>query len=396
VTDDTRRLDELRALARELAAPLRGLALGLDRDPGLCTELLGLLPWRQLMGLPAAYNQDPIMLRGRPAYLDSCAEQVTAFEELARVDAAAVLALPGPSMSGFAVSQLADEAQSERYFGLLAAEPTWTFFGMTEPARGSDPAGMSTALRPAASGDAMVLSGVKRFVGNGARAALGVVFARRSPGPLGISAVLLETDRPGFTAVPLDTLGLRGLQLSELRMDAVPIADADLLGRHRSATRQGMWAATRTFNRFRPVVACFALGVAQAAYDYVLEYRCPGHGRSGHLCPAGADGHVFEELAGRLRATRALVLAAARSADRDPADGTLASAAKIQAVALAEQCTATAVRMLGPGARFDHPSLDKWVRDARAFEYMEGTGNIQRLTLAQGYLQGRLTDVRAA
>ena len=72
--------------------------------------------------------------------------------------------------------------------------------------------------------------------------------------------------------VPLETLGLRGLQLSELRMRDVPLTDDDLLGRDRSATRQGMWAAVRTFNRYRPVVSAFALGVAQAAYDYAAEH----------------------------------------------------------------------------------------------------------------------------
>ena len=384
--DETRRLDGLRALARELARPMRAAHLELDRDPSLIADRLAALPWRRLMGVPARYNPDPFRVDGRPVYLDCCVEQVTVFEELARADAAAALALPGPAMSGFVVAQLADAEQAERYFGRLAAEPTWTFFGMTEPARGSDPAAMTTALRKGETGDGLVLDGVKRYIGNGARAAIGVMFARSSPGPLGVKAVLLETDRPGFTAVPLDTLGLRGLQLSELRMEAVPVDEADLLGRGRSATRQGMWAATHTFHRFRPVVACYALGVAQAAYDYVLEHRGPH----------SSARHVLEDLDDRLRAARALVLAAARAADHDVADGTLASAAKIRAVALAERSTTTAVRLLGPGARLEHPALDKWVRDARAFEYMEGTGNIQRLTLAQGYLQGRMSYADAA
>src|SRR5581483_3727809 len=168
--------------------------------------------------------------------------------------------------------------------------------------------------------DGFRLTGTKRFVGNGARAAIGVVFARRRPGPLGINAVLVETDRPGFAAVPLETLGLRGLQLSELRMSEVPIDQEDLLGRHRSGTRQGMWAATRTFNRFRPVVASFALGVAQAAYDYVETHGAWRYTNGDRLFAAFAD---------RLRGARALVLAAARSADEDAGDGTLASAAKI-------------------------------------------------------------------
>jgi alkylation response protein AidB-like acyl-CoA dehydrogenase len=214
-----------------------------------------------------------------------------------------------------------------------------------------------------------------------------VVFARRRPGPLGIAAVLLETERPGFTGVPLETLGLRGLQLSELRMRDVPLTDDDLLGRDRSATRQGMWAAVRTFNRFRPVVAAFALGVAQAAYDYAAAHG-PRRGTSG--------GGKLTGFADRLRGARALVLAAARSADCDPSDGTLASAAKIRATRLAEELTVAAVDCFGPGARWDHPLLDKYVRDARAFEFMEGTSTIQRLNLAQGYLQGRLSDPRAA
>jgi acyl-CoA dehydrogenase len=390
MTTDDAFLTGLRALAREHAAVLRTTSLEIDRDPALAPTLLACgLPWRQLIGMPHEFNPDPLRVRGRPAYLDRCVEQVVVMEELARVDAGAVLALPGPSMSGSVVSDLADAEQRERYYGLLAAEPTWTFFGMTEPAHGSDPAGMGTALTPAGPGaeGEFTLDGTKRFVGNGARASIGVVFARRRPGPLGIAAVLLDTRRPGFQGVPLETLGLRALQLSELRMRGVRIGPEDLLGRHRTATRQGMWAAVRTFNRYRPVVACFALGVAQAAHDYVVEHRRD---------PRAAERGQLADFAERLAGTRAMVLAAARSADRDPSDGTLASAAKIRATRLAEEVTTAAVRYFGPGARWEHPLLDKWIRDARAFEFMEGTSTIQRLGLAQGYLHGRLGDVRAA
>ncbi|GGM08925.1 MULTISPECIES: acyl-CoA dehydrogenase family protein [Micromonospora] len=381
-------LTDLRAVAREHADGLRSTALELDRDPSRAVTLLDRgLPWRQLIGLPAAYNPDPLRVRGRPVYLDSCAQQVVVLEELARADAGAVLALPGPSMSGFVVTELADGDQLDRYWRTVATGATWTFFGMTEPAHGSDPGSMGTTLRPTGEADGLLLTGVKRFVGNGARARIGVVFARRHAGPLGVVAVLVDTDRPGFTAVPLPTLGLRGLQLSELRMTEVPIAGADLLGRHRSATRQGMWAATRTFNRYRPVVSGLALGVAQAGYDLVVAAR--------HRFRSD-ERHLLADWARRLTGTRALVLAAAHAADRDPGDGTLASAAKIRATRLAEEITTSAVRLLGPGARWEHPLLDKLVRDARAFEFMEGTGNIQRLNLAQGYLQGRLGDARVA
>lgn len=373
---DAEFLTELRGFAAESAGVLRATTLDIDRDPSLASRVLETaLPWKHV-GMPAEYYPDPPTVRGRPVYLDSCVEQVTVLEELARVDAGAVLALPGPAMSGFVVAEIADASQRERYYGMLAANPTWTFFGMTEPSHGSDPAGMGTKV------DDGLLNGTKRFVGNGARARIGVVFARRRPGPLGIAAILLETDRPGFAGVPLETLGLRALQLSELRMRDVPVSDEDMLGRHRSATRQGMWAAVRTFNRYRPVVACLALGVAQGAFDYVVENR---------LLLKRAQQHLLDGFEDRLHGVRALVLAAARAADHDPSDGTLASAAKIRATALAEEITTAAVRFFGPGARWEHPLLDKWLRDARAFEFMEGTSNIQRLNLAQGYLNGRLS-----
>ncbi|GAA0362248.1 acyl-CoA dehydrogenase family protein [Micromonospora gifhornensis] len=379
-------LTDLRAHARAYADLLRPTALDRDRNPDLAVSSPGCgLPWRTFAGLPAEYNPEPLRVDGRPVLLHSCVERVVVLEELARVDAGAVLALPGPSMSSSVIGDLADDDQRQRFWERITAEPTWTFFAMTEPTHGSDPSGMRTTVRR--DGDGFLLNGTKRYIGNAARSRIGIVFARRGAGPLGMVAVLVDTDLPGFTAAPLSTRGVRALQLSELRMAEVPVTEDDILGRHRSATRQGMWAATRTFNRYRPVVSCLALGVAQAAYDLVVTER------RGYRV---AERHLLTDWEQRLTGTRALVLAAARSADANPGDGTLAAAAKLRATRLAEEITTTAVRLLGPGARWEHPILDKLLRDARAFEFMEGTGNVQRLTLAEGYLQRRLPDVRAA
>lgn len=381
-------LRRLRSEVREQAAPLREASLRVDRDPGLLPELVEhTLPWRTFTGLPPAYHSHPLRFDGVTTYLHRPDEQVVAWEELARADAGTTLGLPGPAMSGHLIAELGDESQKERYYRHLTAGPAWTFFGMTEPAHGSDPAGMTTKLTSAPDG-ALLLSGTKKYVGNGARAGLGVVFARRRPGPLGVVAVLIDTDRPGFTATALETLGLRGLQLSELHMRQVPLADEDLLGRHLSATRRGMWAAVRTFNRFRPLVAALALGVAQAAHEYVIEEL--------RGTPRAARHYPSADFADRLAGVRAMVLTAARSIDQDPDDGTPSSTAKLHATRLAEDLTTVAARALGPGARWDHPLVDKWGRDARAFEFMEGTSNIQRLGIAQGYLQRGCSHERAA
>ena len=123
-------------------------------------------------------------------------ERVVFFEELAYGDAGLTLACPGPSMSGVVVSGLGLPDQQGRFFGRILAEPTWTFFALTEPGKGSDALALETALTPAGEPGAWRLDGAKRYIGNGTRAQLGVVFARSRPGPLGIEAVLIETAAP--------------------------------------------------------------------------------------------------------------------------------------------------------------------------------------------------------
>ncbi|WP_415297610.1 acyl-CoA dehydrogenase family protein [Cellulosimicrobium sp. SJTW-1] len=343
----------LRDHLRPVAVALRERALAVDADPGALHALLdaGVLPYRQLGGFPPGYLDDPLRVRGVPVLVRTCVERAVVAETLAWGDASVVVGAPR----------------------------TWTFFGLTEPDRGSDAAALETEV--AAGG---VLRGHKKYVGNVARASLGVVFARHRPGPLGVGVYLVDTARPGFDAAPLVTTGMRAVQLGEVRFRDVPLRPEDSLGRHLSPSRRGLLGAVRTFNRLRPVVAALAVGVTQAALDYVRAERSSFR---------ADERRLLETFDDRLHAARALVLEAARGADADPADGTLPAAAKATALDLAEEVTRTVPALLGPGARWEHPYLDKLVRDVPGLEMMEGTRTVQRLTLAQGWLQGRARHV---
>lgn len=367
----------LRDHLRPVAVALRERALAVDTDPGALHALLdsGVLPYRQLGGFPPGYLDDPLRVRGVPVLVRTCVERAVVAETLAWGDASVVVGAPGPSMSGVVVDDLADDEQRDRFYRHVAQPRTWTFFGLTEPDRGSDAAALETAV--AAGG---VLRGHKKYVGNVARASLGVVFARHRPGPLGVGVYLVDTARPGFDAAPLVTTGMRAVQLGEVRLRDVPLRPEDTLGRHLSPSRRGLLGAVRTFNRLRPVVAALAVGVTQAALDYVRAERSSFR---------ADERGLLETFDDRLHAARALVLQAARGADADPADGTLPAAAKATALDLAEEVTRAVPALLGPGARWEHPYLDKLVRDVPGLEMMEGTRTVQRLTLAQGWLQGR-------
>ncbi|MGC5344666.1 acyl-CoA dehydrogenase family protein [Streptomyces sp. AM 4-1-1] len=378
------RLRTLQHTARGWAEQIRPLVLPLEADPEAVREHLDLPLFSYLARtpVPREYQPDPIVVDGHAYYGTGGLERVVFCEEIASVDAGMLLAAPGPSLSGVLVALLGDEEQRSWFYGRLMARPTWTFLALTEPDRGSDAGSLTTLLTPGAEGGPLLLNGAKRFIGNAARSDLGVVFARTRPGPLGVVAALVETARPGFEAVPFDTVGLRGNQICEVRLTDVEVPAEHVLGRHLSPTRRGLMGAVQGFNRLRPGVAALALGIARGAYEYVVAHR---------RTLRSAEAARLERTALRIEGVRRLVYRAGEAVDRDdPALGPLASAAKARAAQLAEEVTLEALEYFGAGARLDHPLLDKFARDARGVEFMEGTRNIQRLNLFQGLSQGKI------
>lgn len=368
------RLSALQGLAGELAAVARRHALELDADPAAIHRWLDLPLLRRYgaMQVPPAYQPEPLRSGRHRFHLITALERAVFMMEVARADVGFLLAAPGATMAGIVVSTLGDQQQQDWFFGRVVAEPIWTFFALSEPRGGSDATHMQTRLTPGADGGAVILDGMKRYVGSGTRAQLGVAFAVRGRGPLSATAVLVDTADPGFSAVSVPTLGLRGALLSEITFDSMRIAPEHVLGAHLPATRGGMWGWLRTFNLLRPVVAALGVGIAHAACDYVVEHR-PG------LRPA--DRADIDRLRLEVESIRGLILRAAAEADRDPAKGELGSAAKARAADLAERVTRRAAACFGPGGLLDHPYLEKLLRDARGIEFMEGASHLQRMNV---------------
>jgi alkylation response protein AidB-like acyl-CoA dehydrogenase len=148
-----------------------------------------------------------------------------------------------------------------------------------------------------------------------------------------------------------------------------------ILGRHLPATRGGLWGALRVFNAMRANVAALAVGTGLALVDLVRAERPQAPGAAG--------------LTARLDACRRLVYEAASVVDRDRDAGGPSSLAKAAATAAAHAAGRWAVRSLGPAALVDHPLLEKWTRDVCAFEFMEGTSDIQRQHITRSYLKAR-------
>jgi alkylation response protein AidB-like acyl-CoA dehydrogenase len=374
--------ERLRALDRfwwDLVGEAREIGGALDRDPLAVDRFLDspALRFARYQGMPAAYRDGADVPGDLLDTAASCQGSLVVLERAAYGDPNVVLAAPGPGLSGTVVRAIADEAQADRYYRRLAAAPVHTFFALTEPDKGSAAGELSTTLTE--DGDGWLLNGEKRYIGNGAFADCGVVFCRRAPGPWGIEAVLVDSAAPGFTAEALPMLGLRGIRISRLRFDNVRIPRENLLGAHLRPSRRGLRGALTGLYRFRPGIAAMALGCAAAAGDYLHECR--------PLLPKAAQFQV-DDLADRLAAVRRLTYQVAADIDHGVVDTHRIGAVKAASARVGEEMTMLVARLLGPASLVEHTWLEKLCRDVRAFEIMEGTANLHRLSIFQGLLKG--------
>jgi alkylation response protein AidB-like acyl-CoA dehydrogenase len=264
--------------------------------------------------------------------------------------------------------------QRERYLPLLSREQgTRAAIAFTEAHAGSDVGAMRAMARR--DGDAYVLSGEKVYTTNGGIADVTVVFAKVDGE---ITAFLVERDEvtPGRVE---RKLGLRASHTGSFVLDDARIPADRRLGEE----GQGFEIALDFFHASRPQVAASAVGVARAAFEYATEYA---RGREAFGKPIlNRQGVAFKlaDMAMLIEAARLLVWRAAAAED----SGLLGSYAKAFAADAAMHITTDAVQVLGgAGIMRDHP-VEKWMRDAKVFQIVEGTSEIQRHIVA-AYLRG--------
>jgi alkylation response protein AidB-like acyl-CoA dehydrogenase len=267
------------------------------------------------------------------------------------------------------------DAQREHYLPLLArVDRMLAAIAFTEPHAGSDVSAMRATARR--EGDAWVLNGEKCYVTNGGIAELTVVFARTDAG---ISAFLVEGDDPGVAAGRKELkLGLRSSYTGSVVLDDARIPANRLLGED----GEGFVVAMDFFEHSRPQVAAGAVGVARAAFEHATEYARTREAFGKPLIAKQAVSFKLAEMAMEIEAARLLVWRACAACDAGDDAGLLGSYAKAFAADAAMRATTEAVQVLGgAGIMRDHP-VEKWLRDAKVFQIVEGTSEIQRHVIA--------------
>ena len=275
--------------------------------------------------------------------------------------------------------------QQERYLRRLASEEgVLAAIGFTEPQAGTDLAAMrATAKRD---GDEYVLNGEKCYLTNGGIAELTVVFAKVDDR---ISAFLVERDDPGVSAGRKEAkLGLRASYTGSLVLDDARFPADRLLGQE----GQGWELALDFFQASRPQVAAGAVGLARAAFEYASAYATEREAFGRPLIARQGVSFKLAEMGMEIEAARLLVWRACEAVDRGGDAGLLGSYAKAYAADVAMRVTTEAVQVLGgAGVMRDH-LVEKWMRDAKVFQIVEGTSEIQREIAAREI--ARLADQR--
>lgn len=271
------------------------------------------------------------------------------------------------------------EEQRERWIPRLVRGEALGCFALTEPETGSDAGSLTTRARR--DGGDWVLDGGKTFITNGTVADVALVFARS--GEDGVTAFLVPTDTPGFTATEIHgKLGLRGQATAELTLDGVRLPDSARLGE----VGRGLGIALGALSRGRVSVAAGAVGVAQAAVDAAVRYATE---RQQFGRPIASFQLVQELLADSevdLRAARLLTHQVARMVDagaRPKEYATDASIAKYHASETAVRVSNNCLQTFGGYGFVDEYPVGKYVRDARVLTLYEGTSQIQKLIIGR-------------
>jgi alkylation response protein AidB-like acyl-CoA dehydrogenase len=271
------------------------------------------------------------------------------------------------------------EEQRRRYLPLLAREQgALAAIAFTEAHAGSDLAAIRTTARRDGDrdGGGWILDGEKVYVTNGGIADLTVVFAQADEG---MTAFLVERGDPGVSAGRKERkLGLRASYTGSLVLDGARLPEDRVLGE----PGEGFLVAMDFFEASRPQVAAAAVGIARAAYEHAAEYARTREAFGRPILSRQGVSFKLADMAMEIEAARLLTWRACAAIDAGRDAGLLGSYAKAFAADAAMRATTDAVQILGgAGVMRDHP-VEKWLRDAKMLQVVEGTSEIQRQIVA--------------
>jgi glutaryl-CoA dehydrogenase (non-decarboxylating) len=303
-------------------------------------------------------------------------------EEIARVHSAMRVGINmqiGPALT---LLQFGTEEQKQKFIPGLVSGETIGCFAITESDAGSDVAAMRTTATK--NGDRYLVNGGKLWISNGPVTNGGLVYAYTDRGQKhrGMSAFFAEWNQSGLTRRTLETMGAHCSPLGELTFDNYPIPAANLLGNEGDGFKICMWQLNQT----RLNCAAGALGVARAAKEAALSY-CNQRVQFGQkIGEFQMNQDLVAQMIAHEEAARLLVYRAAWLADQKRPNNLETSIAKYCAAEAANFAADAAMKILGAYGYSTEFPVERYYRDAKSYQIVEGSSNVQKMIIAQDAL----------
>ncbi len=370
--DETEIQADLRAAAREAAQSILNDTLEQDDETETFRkDLFHALGEAGLCGIPTPEEHGGLGL----GYV----EYAIVLEEIARVSASWAVTVAVSGLPQIILSMYGDETQQARWLPGLAAGELLGAFALSEPEAGSDAGSLATTAR--LDGDHYVLNGTKFWITSGGYADVYIVMARTgAPGARGISAFLVEGDQQGLTFGKKESkMGLRASPTVELIFEDARVPAANLLGRE----GVGFKVALSALDSGRITIAAIANGISQASLDVAAAYACQRRQFKKTIIDFQGVGFMLADMAIELEASKLLVAKAAHLRDAGRPYSDIAAMAKCKATDTSLKVSADAIQCMGGyGYTREYP-VERYMRDAKVMQIVEGTNQVQRLVISR-------------
>ncbi len=303
-------------------------------------------------------------------------------EEIARVHSAMRVAINmqmGPSL---VILQFGTEEQKKKWIPPLVQGEKIGCFAITEPDAGSDVAAMRTTAKK--EGDQYIINGNKIWITNAPVADCGLVYAYtdRSQKHRGMTAFFADLNQPGVERKTLDALGARCSPLGELTFENFKVPAASRLGNEGEGFKICMWQLNQT----RLNCAAGALGVARAAKEAAVNYANERVQFGQKIGEFQMNQDMIAQMVVHEEAARLLVYRAAWLADQKRPNNLETSIGKYAASEGAAYAADAAMKILGAYGYSTEFPVERYYRDAKSYQIVEGATNIQKMIIAQDAL----------
>jgi alkylation response protein AidB-like acyl-CoA dehydrogenase len=368
---------ELRALARKFARnELAPLVEQDERDERFRPELIRAMGALGLCGIPIPEEHGGSGL----GYQD----YIVAIEELAAVNLGYAISVSVTGLTQVILGLFGTEEQKKRLIPPLADGRAIGAFSLSEPFSGSDAAALRTTARK--EGDSYVLKGTKQWVSQGNWADTLIVMARTGgPGATGISSFILEKGMKGLgTGKRERKMGVHTSHTMELVLDDVRVPASNLVGREGDGFRIAMTA----LDGGRITMGACALGIARAALEVAISHAGQREQFGKPIIEFQGVSFMLADMAVQLDAARLLVQRAAWLKDNGLPFTTEAAIAKLHATDTAMKVTTDAVQVLGGSGYTQDFPVERYMREAKVLQIVEGANQIQRLVISKALAAG--------